>query len=146
MAILVGVAVVAVVLVIAAVVIGREARRLAREERRSVFDFEDAVAWVCEHVGEDVAAELTPDDVRRILDWHLEFFRSRGVSSNGSGPHVEGPVIVGGVETVDYVLDRATAVGSPYTAAQVHAVVEAQMSYLTAIGAIGSSVAPDEPA
>ena len=136
MAILVGVAVVAVVLVIAAVVIGREARRLDARPHQPLFDFEDAVAWVCDHVSEEVAAELTPDDVRRILDWHLEFFRSRGVSSNGSGPHAEGPVVVGAVETVDYVLQQATAIGSPYTAAQVHAVVEAQMGYLTAIGAI----------
>lgn len=144
MAVVVGAVVLAVVFVIAAVVIGREARRLAAQPRRPVFDFEEAVAWVCDHVGYEVAAELSPDDVRRILNWHLEYFRTRGVSSNGSGPRVEGPIVVGGVETVDYVLSRAEATGTSYTVAQVHAVVEAQMGYLTAIGAIGPSVSPEQ--
>ncbi len=127
----------ALVFAIAAVVVGREARRLAAQPRRPVFDFEDAVAWVCRHVGDDVAAELTPDDVRRILHWHLEYFRLKGVSSNGSRPGSDRPVVVGGAETVEFVMSKAEAVGSPYTPAQVHAVLDAQMAYLETIGAIG---------
>src|SRR5438105_12708884 len=110
---------VAVVFAIAAAVVGREARRLGSVPPRPVFDFEDAVAWVCRHVGDDVAAELTPDDVRRILSWHLEYFRLKGVSSNGSSPGGDQPVVVGGAETVDYVLNRAESAGSSYTPAQV---------------------------
>jgi hypothetical protein len=133
----------AAVLVIAAVVVTREARRLARQPARPIFDFEEAVAYVCDHVSEAVAAELSPDDVRRILNWHLEYFRTRGVSSNGSGPHVEGPIVVGGSEAVDYVLARAEAVGVAYTPAQVYEVVEAEMGYLAAIGALAPAP-PDE--
>ena len=127
----------ALVFAIAAVVVGREARRLAAQPRRPVFDFEDAVAWVCRHVGDDIAAVLTPDDVRRILHWHLDYFRLKGVSTNGSRPSTDKPVVVGGAETVDFVLARAEAVGSSYTPAQVHAVLDAQMAYLQTIGAIG---------
>jgi hypothetical protein len=127
----------ALVFAIAAVVVGREARRLAAQPRRPVFDFEDAVAWVCRHVTDDVAAELAPDDVRRILHWHLEYFRLKGVSSNGSRPGGDRPVVVGGAETVEFVMSKAEAVGSPYTPAQVHAVLDAQMAYLETIGAIG---------
>ena len=132
----------ALVFAIAAVVVGREARRLAAQPRRPVFDFEDAVAWVCRHVADDVAAELTPDDVRRILHWHLEYFRLKGVSANGSRPGGDSPVVVGGAETVDFVLSKAEAVGSPYTPAQVHAVLDAQMAYLATIGAIGPATGP----
>jgi hypothetical protein len=132
----------ALVFAIAAVVVGREARRLAAQPRRPVFDFEDAVAWVCRHVGDDVAAELTPDDVRRILHWHLEYFRLKGVSSNGSRPGADRPVVVGGAETVEFVMSKAEAVGSPYTPAQVHAVLDAQMAYLETIGAIGPATGP----
>jgi hypothetical protein len=89
---------------------------------------------------------LTPDDVRRILNWHLEYFRLKGVSANGDSAHSEGPVVVGGAETVDFVLMRAEAMGSPYTPAQVHAVLDAQMTYLEAIGAIGPVAPPDEGA
>ena len=130
-----------IVFVIAAVVIGREARRLGNVPPRPVFDFEEAVEWVCRHVSDEVAAELSPEDVRQIINWHLEYFRLKGVSSNGHGAHSEGPVVVGGAETVDFVLMKAHSAGSEYTPAQVHAVLDAQMTYLEAIGAIG----PIEP-
>ena len=135
-----------IVFAIAAVVVGREARRLAAEPVRRTFDFEEAVSWVCDHVSDDVAAVLTPDDVRQILDWHLEYFRLKGLSGNGSGPHLEGPVVVTGAETVGFVLERAEQAGTPFTAEQVHAVLDAQMEYLAEIGAVGPLADPDEDA
>ena len=135
---------VAGVFAIAAVVIGREVRRLASRPPQRSFDFEEAVAYVCDHVGLEVASILSPDDVRKILDWHLEYFRLRGVASNGDRPHVEGPVVVSGAETVDFVLLRSEASGNPYTPAQVHAVLDAQMRYLEEIGAVGQVADPDE--
>ena len=135
---------VAAVFAIAAVVVGREARRLAAQPVRRTFDFEEAVSWVCDHVSDEVAAVLTPDYVRQILDWHLEYFRLKGVSGNGSGPQVDGPVVVTGAETVGFVLERAEQAGRPLTPAQVHAVLDAQMGYLTEIGAVGPLADPDE--
>ncbi len=137
MGLFLGVLAVVAVFVIAAVVIGREARRLAAKPPGRVFEFEDAVAWVCDHVGPEVAAVLSPDDVRQILNWHLEFFRMKGVSSNGHTADSNGPVVVSGAETVDFVLMKAQAAGSPYTPAQIHAVLDAQMGYLEDIGAVG---------
>jgi hypothetical protein len=132
------------IFVIAAVTVGGEARRLAAAPVQRTFNFEEAVEWVCDHVGPEVAAVLTPDDVRQILDWHLEYFRLKGVSGNGSGPHVDGPVVVTGAETVSFVLMRAEAAGSSYTPEQVHAVLDAQMGYLTEIGAVGPVSGADE--
>jgi hypothetical protein len=143
-AVLIVVLAVAGVFAIAAVVIGREVRRLAGRPPQRSFDFEEAVAYVCDNVGLEVASVLSPDDVRKILDWHLEYFRLRGVASNGDRPHVEGPVVVSGAETVDFVLLRSEASGNPYTPAQVHAVLDAQMRYLEEIGAVGQVADPDE--
>jgi hypothetical protein len=134
----------AVVFSIAAVVIGREARRLDAVPPRPVFDLDEAVTWVSEHLPYEVGAVLSHDDVRRIIDWNLEFFRTKGVSGNGHTAVPETPVIVGGAETVDYVLARAAIAGDPFTAAQVHAVLDAQMTYLEAIGAIGPEAPPDD--
>ncbi|HEV7888166.1 MAG TPA: hypothetical protein VGO92_11455 [Acidimicrobiales bacterium] len=142
MVILYAVVALAVVFAIAAVVIGREARRLDATTPNPTFDMDEAVEWVADHLPFEVSAELSHDDVRRIIDWNLEFFRLKGVSGNGHGATGEGPVVVGGAETVDYVLARAQAVGVDYTAPQVHAVLDAQMSYLEAIGAIGPEVDP----
>ena len=137
MGLFLGVLAVAAVFAIAAVVLGREARRLATKAPGRVFEFEDAVSWVCDHVSEDVAAVLSPDDVRRILNWHLEFFRMKGVSSNGHTSESDEPVVVSGAETVDFVLMRAETEGARYTPSQIHAVLDAQMGYLEDIGAVG---------
>ena len=137
MGILLGVLAVVAVFAIAAIVVGREARRLATKPPGRVFEFEDAVAWVCDHVGPEVAAVLSPDDVRQILNWHLEFFRMKGVSSNGHTAESDGPVVVSGAETVDFVLMKSEAAGTPYTPSQIHAVLDAQMRYLEDIGAVG---------
>lgn len=128
---------------IAAVAIGREARRLDAESPQPVFSMAEAVEWVAEQLPFEVSAELSHDDVRRIMDWNLEFFRIKGASSNGHALPGATPVVVGGAETVDYVLNRARSMGVDYTPPQVHAVLDAQMRYLEAIGAIGPEVPPD---
>lgn len=143
MVIVYGVLVLAVVFAIAAAVIGREARRLDATAPNPTFDMDEAVEWVAEHLPFEVGAELSHDDVRQIIDWNLEFFRMKGVSGNGHAAAIEGPVVVGGAETVEYVLARANAIGVTYSAAHVHAVLDAQMNYLEAIGAIGPQA--DEP-
>src|SRR4051812_18978465 len=135
-----------IVFAIAAVVVGREARRLDAVPPRSVFDMDEAVDWVAEHLPFEVSAVLSHHDVRRILDWNIEFLRTKGVSGNGSAPHVDDAVVVGEAETVEYVLQRAEATGVPYEAPQVRAVLDAQLSYLEAIGAIGPQAPPDEGA
>lgn len=141
-----GILVVVVVFAIAAIVIGREARRLDAVPPRPTFDLEEAVQWVAENLPFEVSAVLSHDDVRRIIDWNLEYFRTKAVSGNGHSAEGSGPVVVGGAETVDYVLARAEALGSPYTPVQVHAVLDAQLFYLEAIGAIGPEAPPDDAA
>src|SRR5207302_9526024 len=138
------VAAAAIVFIIAAFVIWREARRLDAKPPQPVFDMDEAVHWVADHLPYDVSAQLSYDDVRLIIDWNLEFFRSKGASGNGSGPHPDGSIVVGGAETVEYVLAKAIIAGSDYTPMQVHAVLEAQMAYLVAIGAVGPEAGPDE--
>lgn len=144
MTVLYGVLAVAIVFAIAAVVIGREARRLDAVPPQPTFDLEDAVEWVADHLPFDVSAVLTHDDVRQIIDWNLEYFRLKGVSGNGHSPLADGPVVVGGAETVDYVLTQARVAARDYTPVQVHAVLDAQIEYLEAIGAIGPEVPPEE--
>jgi hypothetical protein len=134
-----GLLVVGVVLALGAWIVVREAGRLAAEPPPPVFDMEEAFEWVVEQLPDDVAATLTPADVRRILDFQLEFFARKGVTGNGSGPHPPGDVVVGGAETVDYILVRARDTGESYLPEQVHAVVETQLRYLRAIGAVGNA-------
>jgi hypothetical protein len=134
----------AVVLVIAAFVVGREARRLDAEPPRPVFDVDEATEWVANHLPFAVSAVLSYDDVRRILEWNLEFLRSKGLSTSGPGGEPAPAVVVGPEEVADYVLQRARASDSPYSEDEVAAVLDAQFGYFDAIGAIGPEATPDE--
>ena len=110
MEVVAGFIVVGLVVAIAAWIVTREAGRIARNPPPALFDFEDAFEWVIAHLPDDVAATLTPDDVRRILDFQVEFFKRKGVSSNGSTAYPPGTVVIGGSETVDYILERCADV------------------------------------
>ena len=105
-----------------------------------MFDLDEAYEWVVDNVPDIVAATLTPDDVRRILAFQVEYFKRKGVSANGSTSHPprgrrrrrrrDG--------RVHPRAGRAT--GEAYLPEQVHAVVETQLGYLRAIGAVGPVV------
>ena len=131
------------VLAIAAFVVTREAGRLAKEPPPPLFRMDEALEWIVAKLPDIVAATLTEADVRRILDFQIEFFQRKGVAGNGSSPHPPGDVVVGGAETVEYILTRASETGEPYLPEQVHAVIETQLEYLRAIGAVGPQA--DEP-
>jgi hypothetical protein len=138
-----GFLVVGLVIAIAAFFVTREATRIARRPPPALFHLDDAVEWVVAHVPDDVAATLTPDDVRRILEFQVEFFKRKGVSSNGSTAYPPGPVIIGGSETVEYIVDRSAATGEAYLPEQVYGVIETQLTYLRAIGAVGPPAGRD---
>ena len=138
MAIVLIVVALVVVFVIAAVTIGRETSRLSQQSPRPVFDMDEAVEWVGDRLPFDVGAELSHDDVREIMQWSLEHFRASTVSTNGHGPaDPDGEVVVGEAETLGHVLDRARAERRGWAPGHVRAVLDAQLAYLEAIGALG---------
>jgi hypothetical protein len=136
-AVVIGFLLVGMVIAIAAFFVTREATRIAREPPPALYHLDDALAWVVEHLPDDVAATLTVDDVRRILEGQVDFFKRKGVSSNGSTAYPPGPVVIGGSETVEYIIERSAADGETYLPEQVYGVIDTQLSYLRAIGAVG---------
>ena len=144
MALVLGFVLFGVVVAIAAVVVVREAGRLAKAPPPALFDTEDAFEWVVEHLPDLVAATLTTDDVRRILDLQVEFFEQRGVSSNGGSAVPSDAVVVGGPEQLAFIVDRAAASGEAYLPEQVQGVIETQLAYLRFIGAIGPIAEPGD--
>jgi hypothetical protein len=129
---------VAIIFVIAAVAIGREAGRLDAQPPRPVFDMDEAVEWIGDRLPFEVSAELSHDDVRTILLWSLEHYRASTLTANGHGPdHQDARIVVGEAETLAYVLDRSRAAGLAWDTGHVRAVLDAQLAYLEAIGAVG---------
>ncbi len=137
MAIIVSVLVIALVMAVAAGAIGREARRLDALPPRAVFDLEEAVLWVAEHLPEEVTATLSYDDVRRLLELSLDHLRGLGLAGRTTGEPVEGEVVVDEAEAVAAVVDRALQAGMDVSPSDVRAVVAAQLAYLQAISAVG---------
>jgi hypothetical protein len=141
----VGFVVVGLVLAIAAVFVFREAARMTEKPPDAIFDPDDAFDWVVRHLPDMVAATLTPEDVRRILDFQLEFFQRKGVAANGSGAPPTTGVVFGSAETIEYILERCAETGEAYLPEQVEAVIDCQLDYLVFIGAIGRAADADEP-
>jgi len=106
-----------VVLVLAAVVIGRETGRLAAVPPRPVFDLPEAVAWV--------SARLSYDDVAALLGFGVDHLAGTG----------DDQIVVADAETAAYVLGRAQAAGLDVTASDVEAVLDLEVAYLEVIGA-----------
>jgi hypothetical protein len=136
-ALVVSVLVIALVMAVAAGAIGREARRLDALPPRAVFDLDEAVLWVAEHLPDDVTATLSYDDVRRLLELSLDHLRGLGIAGRTTGEPVEGEVIVDEAQAVSAVVDRALQAGMDVGPSDVQAVVAAQLAYLQAISAVG---------
>jgi hypothetical protein len=129
--------VVGLVCAIAAWFVIREAARLSVDPPPPVFDVDEALDWVIENLPDDIAATLTPADARRILEFQLEYFEVAGVVGDGSESLPPGDVMVGGAETVEYIRRRAGETGEGYLLEQVQGVLDTQLDYLRAIGAVG---------
>ena len=127
-----GALLVAVLLGIAAAMVWQEAvKRPGREPLAYVL--EDAVRFV--HAGFGPELPLTPDDVRRILEWEVIYLQGVSPRSSGSLP----PVRVGGsddaVRFITGQLNRRT--GPRYGEDAIRLVLAGEGEYLASIGALG---------
>jgi len=139
----VGAVAVVLVVVIALVAVGREAFTMAAQPKQAHFDLEEAVNFVADRLPDEVTAILTFDDVRSILRWHLEYLRDRGVPVRRD-QNAGGPVVVEDDEGVAWVLGKADEAGLEVTDVEVAVVLDVELAYFQAIGAIGGE-APGLP-
>src|SRR5258705_5366120 len=65
--------------VIAAVVVGREARRLDSVAPRSVYIIDEAVEFVAEYLPPETQARLTPDELEQLLTFHMRWLHAKGL-------------------------------------------------------------------
>lgn len=122
---------------IGAVFVLREAGRQAAQPTPPTYSLDEAYAWVVANVPPLVAQTLRPDDVRTILAYQLEFFLRQGVTQGDTAPNLAADTVIGETETVGYIVSRAAADGVELLPEQVYPVVESQLAYLQAIGAVG---------
>lgn len=134
--------------VIASVAVGSVVARQIHKPRRAVYDFDEAVEFVADRLPADITAQIGYDDVRAVLQFHLDYLTERGVASTRTDDDVNSAlVVVGDDEPIAYILGRADADELDVTDEQIVAILAAQERYYEAIGAFGPQVSgPADPA
>jgi hypothetical protein len=138
-AIIVVVAGALVVFAIAAITIGREARRLDARAPRTVYDLDEAVAYVGDRLGPSEQARLTFDEVRDLLRGHMALLHANGLLPPGVVDRIQDleVVVVDETDSVAFAIGWAGDHGLDVSDVDVAAVIDAHLDYLRAIGAVG---------
>jgi hypothetical protein len=129
------------VFLIAALVVGREARRLDAVAPRAVYEIEQALQFVSDALPEITQARLTPDELAELLRLHLNWLHERGLQPDrvvDRRQDIDQPVVVSEDALIAYLLGSAEAAGVQLLDdVDIVNVVDAHLAYFEAIGAVG---------
>ncbi len=127
--------VVAGVLVVAIglVFVGNAVGKTAAMPDQIVVDMHEAIDFCAEALPDEVTAELSYDDLRRLLRLHLEWIQAFHWAPEGSG---EGPIVFEEYDALGYVMERADITGLNVSSRNAAAAIEAHSAYLQVVGAI----------
>ena len=131
---------VVVVLAIGVVTIGRVVGRLAVAPPTSVFDEDEAVEWIADRLPVEVASQVTHDEVRQLVTWHLDFLVEEGIATEAAYADAPDDVVVGEDDGLAYVIGQASEAHLDLDDVHIAAVLDTERDYLEAIGAIGPQV------
>lgn len=136
-----------VAFVVAAVAVGSVTAAQAGKSRPAVYDLNEAVDHVADHLDPEITAVLTYDDVRQVLLWHLDYLEAKGVASYRTDADVDGAlVVVTDDEPIAFILGKADDAELDIADEQIVAILAAQEGYYRRIGAYGPEVTgPDDP-
>ena len=129
------------VFAIAAVIIGREARRLDSMAPRAVYELEQATQFVADNLPSETQARLTFAELRKLLVFHMRWLHDKGLQPAGvvdRQQNIVDEVVIDEQTLTAYLLDVAEK-NNIEILDDVDAVyvVKAHLKYFDAIGAIG---------
>ncbi|MFM8723408.1 MAG: hypothetical protein ACKOEJ_11960 [Acidimicrobiaceae bacterium] len=129
------------VFAIAAVIIGREARRLDSVAPRAVYELEQATQFVADNLPSETQARLTFAELRKLLVFHMRWLHDKGLQPDGvvdRRQDIVDEVVIDEQTLTAYLLDAAEK-NNIEILDDVDAVyvVKAHLKYFDAIGAIG---------
>ncbi len=129
------------VFAIAAVIIGREARRLDSVAPRAVYELEQATQFVADNLPSEAQARLTFAELRKLLVFHMRWLHDKGLQPAGvvdRRQDIVDEVVIDEQSLTAYLLDAAEK-NNIEILDDVDAVyvVKAHLKYFDAIGAIG---------
>ncbi|MBU3703834.1 MAG: hypothetical protein FGM42_05595 [Ilumatobacteraceae bacterium] len=129
------------VFVIAAVVIGREARRLDAVAPRAVYDPDQAVEFVAEMLPGVTQARLTLDELGAMLTLHMRWLHAKGLQPDrpvDKRQDIDELLLISEDQLSAFLLSEAEKSGVELLDdVDVVHVVRAHLAYFDAIGAVG---------
>lgn len=135
------------VFVIAAVTVGREARRLDAVAPRAVYMLEQAVDFVADRLPAETQARLTPEELADLLVLHMRWLHAKGLQPDrvvDRPQDIDDLVVMEEDTVIAYLLGEADRAGiEVLDDVDVVAVVEGHLEYFEAIGAVGPPADPD---
>ena len=129
-----------IVFAIAAGTVGREAHRLDAVAPRVVYQIEQAVEFVADHLAPAAQARLTYPELEQLLTFHLRWLHAKGLQPDkviDRRQDIALPVIIDETTEVAYLLSEAERAGLDVLDEDIVHVVEAHTDYFAAIGDVG---------
>ena len=129
------------VFLIAALTIGREARRLDAMAPRAVYQLEQAADYVAMSLPEATQARLTMEELEKLLVLHMNWLHSKGLlpaKAVDQRQNISMPIVVTEDSLIAYLLGESDKAGIQIMDdVDLVNVTEAHLAYFNAIGAVG---------
>ena len=129
------------VFLIAALTIGREARRLDAMAPRAVYQLEQAADYVAMSLPEATQARLTMEELEKLLVLHMNWLHSKGLlpaKAVDQRQSISTPIVVTEDSLIAYLLGESDKAGIQIMDdVDLVNVTEAHLAYFDAIGAVG---------
>ena len=129
------------VFLIAALTIGREARRLDAMAPRAVYQLEQAADFVAMSLPETTQARLTMEELEKLLMMHMNWLHSKGLLPDRAVDQrqdISTPIVVTEDSLIAYLLGESDKAGIQIMDdVDLVNVTEAHLAYFDAIGAVG---------
>ena len=129
------------VFLIAALTIGREARRLDAMAPRAVYQLEQAADFVAMSLPESTQARLTMEELEKLLLLHMNWLHSKGLlpaKAVDQRQDISTPIVVTEDSLIAYLLGESDKAGIQIMDdVDLVNVTEAHLAYFDAIGAVG---------
>ena len=132
------------VFLIAALTIGREARRLDAMAPRAVYQLEQAADFVAMSLPESTQARLTMEELEKLLVLHMNWLHSKGLlpaKAVDQRQDISTPIVVTEDSLIAYLLGESDRAGIQIIDdVDLVNVTDAHLAYFDAIGAVGPVV------
>ena len=129
------------VFLIAAVTIGREARRLDAMAPRAVYQLEQAADFVAQSLPDSTQARLTMEELEILLTMHMNWLHSKGLLPDKAVDQrqdISETLVISEDSMIAFLLGEADRLGiANIEDIDLVNVTEAHLAYFDAIGAVG---------